>query len=179
MVSPTQWTWVWVSSRSWWWTGRPGELQPMGSQRVRHDYYSVHTPHIKHHSFISGHSGCFHVSDMVNRAAVNMEMQVFLWVISFPSDEFSHQLVTVVTSYSQLQRVSPTLCNLMDCSTPGFPAHHQIPELTQTHVHWVSDAIQPSHPLSSPSPPAFNLSQDHGLLQWVSSSHQVSKVLQL
>ena len=100
-------------------------------------------------------------------------------VISFPSDEFSHQLVTVVTSYSQLQRVSPTLCNLMDCSTPGFPAHHQIPELTQTHVHWVSDAIQPSHPLSSPSPPAFNLSQDHGLLQWLSSSHQVSKVLQL
>ena len=52
----------------------------------------------------------------------------------------------------------PILCDPMDCSTPGFPVHHQLPELTQTHVHWVGDAIQPSHPLSSPSPPAFNLS---------------------
>ena len=57
----------------------------------------------------------------------------------------------------------PTLCDPMDCSTPGFPVHHQLPELTQTHVHWVSDAIQPSHPLSSPSPPTFNLSQLQGL----------------
>ena len=63
----------------------------------------------------------------------------------------------------------------MDCSAPGFPVHHQLPEFTQTHVHWVGDAIQPSHPLSSPSPPAFNLSQHQGLLQWVSSSHQVAK----
>ena len=57
----------------------------------------------------------------------------------------------------------PTLRNPMDCSTPGFPVHHQQPELAQTHVHQVSDAIQPSHPLSSPSPPAFNLSQHQGL----------------
>ena len=63
----------------------------------------------------------------------------------------------------------------MDWSTPGFPVHHQLPELAQTHVHWVSDTIQPSHPLSSPSPPAFNLSQNQGLFQWVSSSHQVAK----
>ena len=61
----------------------------------------------------------------------------------------------------------------MDCSTPGLPVHHQLPELVQTHVHWVGDAIQPSHPLSSPSPPALNLSQHQGLFQWVSSSHQV------
>ena len=61
-----------------------------------------------------------------------------------------------------------TLCNSMDCSTSGFPVHHQLLELTQTHVHWVSDAIQPSHPLSSPSP-AFNLSQQQGLFQWASS----------
>ena len=67
----------------------------------------------------------------------------------------------------------------MDCSTPGFPVHHQLPELIQTHVHWGDDAIQPSHPLSSPSPPAFNLSQLQGLFQWVSSSHQVIKVLEL
>ena len=66
----------------------------------------------------------------------------------------------------------------MDCSTPGFPVHHHLPELPQTHVHWVSDAIQPSHPLSSPSP-AFNLSQHQCLFQWVSSSHQVAKVLEL
>ena len=62
----------------------------------------------------------------------------------------------------------------MDCSMPGFPVHHQLPEFTQTHVHWVGDAIQPSHPLSSPSP-AFNLSQHQGLFQWVRSSHQVAK----
>ena len=61
---------------------------------------------------------------------------------------------------------------------PGFPVHHQLPELTQTHVHWVGDAIQPSHPLSSPSTPAFNLSQNQGLFQWVSSSHQVANVLE-
>ena len=65
----------------------------------------------------------------------------------------------------------------MDCSTPGLPVHHQLPEFTQTHVHWVGDAIQPSHPLSSPSPYAFNLSQHQGLFQWVSSSHRVGKVL--
>ena len=63
----------------------------------------------------------------------------------------------------------------MDCSTPGLPVHHQLPEFTQTHVHRVSYAIQPSHHLSSPSPPAFNLSQHQGLFQWVSSSHQVAK----
>ena len=63
----------------------------------------------------------------------------------------------------------------MDCSTPGFPVHHQLPELTQTHVHRVSDAIQPSHPMSSPFPPAFNLSKHQSLFRWVSSLHQVAK----
>ena len=67
---------------------------------------------------------------------------------------------------------------LMDCSTPGLPVHHQLPELAHAHVHRVGDAIQPSHPLSSPFPPAFNLSQHQGLFQWVSSSHQVAKVLE-
>ena len=71
-----------------------------------------------------------------------------------------------------------TLCDHMDHSTPGFPVHHQLPELTQIHVHWVSDAIQPSHPLLFPSPPNLNLSQHQGLFQWVSSSHQVAKVLE-
>ena len=67
----------------------------------------------------------------------------------------------------------------MDCSMPGFPVHHQLPKLAQTHVHQVSDAIQPSHPLSSPSPPTFNLSQHRGLFKWVSSSYQVVKVSEL
>ena len=66
----------------------------------------------------------------------------------------------------------------MDCSTPGLPVHHQLPEFTQTHVHWVSDAIQSIHPLSSPSPPTFNLSQHQGLFKWVSSLHQVAKLLE-
>ena len=66
----------------------------------------------------------------------------------------------------------------MDCSMPGFPVHHQLPELAQTLVHLADDAIQPSHPLSSPSPPAFNLSQHQGLFQGVSSSYQVAKVLE-
>ena len=72
----------------------------------------------------------------------------------------------------------PILCKPMYCSMPGFLVLHHLPELAQTHVHWVGDTIQPSHPLSSPSPPAFNLSQHQGLFQWVSSLHQVAKVLE-
>ena len=72
-----------------------------------------------------------------------------------------------------------TLCDPMDYSTRGFPVHHQFTELAQTHVHRIGDTIQPSHPLSSPCPPAFNLSQHQGLFHWVSSSHQVAKVLEL
>ena len=68
-----------------------------------------------------------------------------------------------------------TLCDPMDCSTPGLPVRHQLLEFTQTHVHWDGDAIQPSHPLLSPSPPSFNLSQHQGLFKWVSSLHQWPK----
>ena len=71
------------------------------------------------------------------------------------------------------------LCDPMDCSTPGCPVLHYLPQIAQTHVHWVNDAVQPSHPLSSPSPPALSLSQYQGLFQWVHSSHQVAKVLEL
>ena len=67
------------------------------------------------------------------------------------------------------------LCDPMDCSTPGFPVHHHLLEFSQTHVPWVGDTIQPSHSLSSPSPPAFNISQPQGLFHWVSSLHQVPK----
>ena len=80
--------------------------------------------------------------------------------------------------FSSVAQSCPILCDPMNCSTPGLPVHHQLPESTQTHVHWVSDAIQPSHPLSSPSPPALSLSQHQGLFQWVSCLHQVAKVLE-
>ena len=78
--------------------------------------------------------------------------------------------MTNLIQFSSVAQLCPTLCDPMDCSTPGLPVHHQLPEFTQTHVHWVGDAIQPSHPLSSPSPPTFNLSQHQDLFQWVSSS---------
>ena len=85
---------------------------------------------------------------------------------------------TFRVKFSSVVHLCPTLCDPMDCSTPGLPVHHQLPEFTQTHVHWVSDAIQPSHPLLSPSPPAFNLFQHQGIFKWISSSHQVNKVLE-
>ena len=83
-----------------------------------------------------------------------------------------------IIQFSSVQSLSHVwLCDPMNRSMPGLPVHHQLPEFTQTHAHWVGDAIQPSHPLS-PSP-AFSLSQHQGLFQWVSSSHQVAKVLEL
>ena len=98
---------------------------------------------------------------------------VVLYVIS--------PMITIYSSlfsWIQFTQSCPTLCDHMDCSTPGFPVYHQLPELTQTHVHWIGDAIQPSHLLLSPFPPTFNLSQHQGLFIWVSSSHQVAKGLE-
>ena len=90
----------------------------------------------------------------------------------------STPFISVSQAVSSVTQSCPTLCDPMDCSTPGLPVHHQLPELAQTHFHRVGDAIQPSHPLVSPSPPALNLSQHQGLFKWVSSSHEVAKVLQ-
>ena len=86
-------------------------------------------------------------------------------------------IVESSVQFSSIDQLCSTLCDPMDCSRSGLPVHHQLLEFTQTHVHWVSDAIQPSHPLLSLSP-AFNLSQHQGLFKWVSSSHQVAKVLE-
>ena len=97
--------------------------------------------------------------------AYNMKIvlsKIFLYyvlLISFRSNQFSSVAQSCLT-----------LCDPMNHSTPGLPVHHQLPESTQTHVHCVSDAIQPPHPLSSPSPPALNLSQHQGLFKWVSSA---------
>ena len=80
--------------------------------------------------------------------------------------------------FSSVAQLCWTLCDPMNHSTPGLPVHHQLPEFTETHVHRVGDAIQPSHPLLSPSPPAPDPSQHQGLFQWVNSSHEVAKVLE-
>ena len=84
----------------------------------------------------------------------------------------------ISVQFSSVTQLCPTLCDPMNCSTPGLPVYHQLPEFTQTHVHRVGDAIQPSHPLSSPFPPAPNPSEHHSLFQWVNSSHEVAKVLE-
>ena len=86
--------------------------------------------------------------------------------------------IVKVIQFSSDTQSCLTLCDPMDCSTSGFPVHHQLLELAQTHIHWVSDAIQPSHPLSFPSPPTFNHSQHQGLFKWVTSLHQVAKVME-
>ena len=75
--------------------------------------------------------------------------------------------MTHSVQFSSVAQLWTTLCNPMDCSMPGLPVHQQLPEFTQTHVHWVGGTIQPSHPLTSPSPSAFNLSQHQGLFKWV------------
>ena len=98
--------------------------------------------------------------------ALQLQHQPFQWIfmIDFLSVQFNGSDMS-------------NSCDPMDCSMPGFPVHHQLRELAQIHVHWlISDAIQISHPLSSPSTPTFNLSQHQGLFWWVSSSHQVAKV---
>ena len=89
-----------------------------------------------------------------------------------------HAVIYRQGQFSSLAQSCATLCDPMNRRMPGLSVHHELPESTQTHVHWVGDAIQPSYPMSSPSPPALNLSQHQGLFQWVSSSHQVAKVLE-
>ena len=84
----------------------------------------------------------------------------------------------VSQSVSSVVHLCPTLCDPMNCSTPGFPVHHKLLEFTQTHVHRVGDAIQPSHPLLSPSLPALNPSQHQGLFQWINSLYEEAKVLE-
>ena len=92
--------------------------------------------------------------------------------------EFQLRHQSLSQSVSSVAQSCLTFCDTMNHSTPGLPVHHQLPESTQTHVHWIGDVIQPSHPLSSPSPPAPNPSQHQGLFQWVNTSHEVEKVLE-
>ena len=101
-----------------------------------------------------------------------------LKVMSIESVMPSNYLILCCPFFSSVAQSCPTLCDPRNHSTPGFVVHHQLPEYTQTHVHWVSDAIQPSHLLSSPSPPVLNLSQHQALFQWVSSLHQMARSLE-
>ena len=91
---------------------------------------------------------------------------------------FGERRLGVGFQFSSVAQSCPTLCDPMNHSMPGLPVHHQLPEFTQTHIHQVGDAIQPSHPLSSPSPPAPSPSQHQSLFQWVNSSHEVARVLE-
>ena len=95
-------------------------------------------------------------------------------IINFYEDLYLQESV----QFSSVAQLCLTLCDPMNRSTPGLPVHHQHSEFSQTRIHWVSDASQPSHPLSSPSPPAPNPSQHQSLFQWVNSSHEVAKVLE-
>ena len=116
---------------------------------------------------------------------VSIGAWIYLWAFYFVPLIYISVFVPVpyclddctFVQFSSFTQSCPTLCDPLNHSTPGLPVHHQLLEFTQIHVHWVSDTIPPSHPLWSPSPPAFNLSQHQGLFQWVSSSHQVAKVL--
>ena len=114
-------------------------------------------------------------------SSIKDQLTVFVWayfwaiLFHWSMCLFFHQYHTLLITVRSVQfshSVLSDLCDPMDCSRSGLPVNHQLLELTQTHVHWVGDVIQPSHPLSSPSPPALNLSQHQGLFKWVSSLHK-------
>ena len=157
---------------------------------------SVSSPaHSYHDHFLI--SPLYHLTTGTNTGLLSIPWPYQVWchltffIVTVPSNQNSlspdtqvapSSLCTMPSSQWQFQFSSVAQscpCDPMDCSMPSFPVLHQLLELAQTHVHQVSDANQPSHPLSSPSPPAFNLSQYHGLFQWVSYSHQVAKLLEL
>ena len=134
------------------WREKPVGLQSTGSQRVVHDW------------------------------AYTSSLLIKVWTgpaaLVLPGNLWEKWNLRPHTQFSSVAQLCLTLCDPTDCSTPGLPVHHQLSEFTQTHVHWVSDAIQPSRPLSFLSPPAFNLSQHQGLFKWVSSLQEVAKVLE-
>ena len=179
MVSLTRWTWVWASSGSWWWTGRPRVLQSTHGVEKSHTQLSNWTELSRYEIKITTWS-----KYQLVRMQEPWKTGGFLFTQHYkvtgwqtPSLFYS-PIASPVPQFSSVPQLCPTLCNPMNRSMPGLPVHHQLPEVTQTHIHWVSDAIQPSHPLSSPSPPAPNPSQHQSLFQRVNSSHEVAKVLE-
>ena len=181
------------------WTEKPGGLQFMWLQRIGHDWATKHRTAYTHiyfqiyiyiyiYTYIFKIFVCVytttHTCASVKKwnilftipqpiySLANSKEQIIVQFNRYNTNLFINQFSSVAQSYL-------TLCDPMDCNMPGFPVHHQLLEFTQTHVHRVGDAIQPSHPLLSPSPPAFSLFQHQSLSQWISSSHQVAKVLEL
>ena len=119
------------------------------------------------------------IKKMGNPLLEDMWRNTLQFCFSFIRTHFKNDFLNnsnQILQFSSVTQWCLSFCDPMDCSMPGLPVHHQLPELTQTHVHQVGDAIQPSHPLSTPS--VFSLSQHQGLFQWVSSSHQVPKRLE-
>ena len=120
--------------------------------------------------------GIFHGWHETSNVLVNLATEIISH--SLDLKQCKQNLTIHKYHFSSAAQSCPTPCDPMNSSMPDLPVHHQLPEITQTHVHWVGDAIQPSHPLLSPFPPALNLSQHQSLFQWVNSSHEVAKVLE-
>ena len=164
------------------WTEEPGGLQSIGLQRIGHGWSDLAHSHVyskkwykwnylqNKNRFINIYNKLIMVTKGDNGGGGTDKL----------GDWDQHILTYVyIYQFSSVQSLSRVrLCDPMNCSMPGLPVHHQLPEFTQTHVHRVGNAVQPSHPLSSPSPPAPNPSQHQSLFQWVNSSHEVPKVLE-
>ena len=168
-------------SRQEYWSGlsfpSPGDIPNPGIESCLHCRQMLYP--LSHQESPTGEEGrAITNTSRKNKAAGPKQKWCSAVDVSHGEGKKQYWIGTCNTQFSSVAQSCPTLCNPMDCSTPGFPVHHQLPEHTQTHVHHVDDAIQPAHPLSSPSPPTFNLSQNQGLFKWVSSSHQVAKVLE-
>ena len=144
------------------WTEEPDGLQSMEVQRVWHNWEP---------------NTCTFFHIWLVTTAEPQKKHFFLSHIQ--ASQAAAVLQISLIQFRSFTQFFPTLCNPMDHSTPVFSVQHQSPEPAQTHVHQISDVIQPSHPLSSPSPPTFNLSQHQGLFKWVSSLYQVAKILEL
>ena len=157
----------------------------MRSQRVRHDWATElnWTEQVRPVELALWYILLFHFVTLVapckkKPKELYLVAHVLRSELEWSFSKFMLSPLSLPVQFSSVAQSCVTLCDSMDHSMPGLPVHHQLPEFTQTHLHWAGDAIQPSHPLSSPSP-AFNLSQYQGLFKWVSSSHQVAEVLEL
>ena len=160
----------------------PGRLQSMGSLSVRHDE-RLHF-HFSLSGIGEGNGNPLQCSCLENPRDGGAWWAAVYGVaqsrtrLKWLSSSSATWKPSILLQFSSLAQSCPTVCDPMDHSMLGLPVNHQLPESTQTHFHWVSDAIQPSHTLSSPSPPAFNLSQHQGVFKSVSSLHQVAKGLE-
>ena len=172
-------------------TEEPGGIQSMGSQRVGHDWVTNAFTTFQCDDHFEIHTNMDWILVLFSWKEYNGVCQSYLGkkvVLEFKfavnseifagNNYFHIAFLVLSVQFSSVAQSCPTLCNSMNRSTPGLPVHPHLPEFTQTHVHWVHDAIQPSHPRSSPSPPAPNPSQHQSLFQWVNSSHEVAKVLE-